>query len=204
MQVSLTDRRDLILDEGAGCPARLTATDAEEEIRDDLAAASRVCHFWMELHAEERPVLRPESRDWHGLGGSQHLEAGRYRLHAVAVAHPHRRALTCLETIEQIVGLQNRELGTTVLPLRGAVHGTAAQLSDQVHPVADAQDRDTQVKQRGIRAGDVVPIDARRPSREHHTGRLRVPDPVDRAARRVDLAVDALLSDTPRDELRVL
>ena len=57
----LADPGDLGLDEVARRPVGRAAADLEEEVGEDLAAARRVRHLGMELHAEDRPLVVLES-----------------------------------------------------------------------------------------------------------------------------------------------
>ena len=45
-----------------GVQSGVTAADLEQEVVEDLAAARRVRHLGMELHAEQRPLGRARTR----------------------------------------------------------------------------------------------------------------------------------------------
>ena len=82
--------RDRILDDVADAPQRLAAADLAHEALQDARALRRVRDLGMELHAVEaprarRPCRRGASWPWTAMS----TEAGRQRVDAVAVAHPH-------------------------------------------------------------------------------------------------------------------
>ena len=130
---------------------------------------------------------------------------GARRLHAVAVAHPDRRAVDLAgDAGEEVALVVDRDLGGAVLAVRGARDLAAGQEVQDVHPVADAEDRDADVEDGLVGERRALGVDARRAAREDDALGGELPDGVERDVEGVDLAVDVLLADAPRDQLRVL
>src|SRR2546422_8670560 len=97
-----------------------------------------------------------------------------------------------------------RHLRPSILPLGRRRDLPAREVGDELHAVADAEDRDAEFEQ--------LRIGARRARVEHGVGTARENDPLggeladerEIARRGMDLAVDVRLAHAPRDQLRVL
>src|SRR5262245_60761478 len=77
-------------------------------------------------------------------------------------------------------------------------------MRDQLHPVADAEDRHPQLKEGGIDLRRPRLVDALRAAREDQADGPPAPDLRHRQVERLHLAVDPVLAHPASDELRVL
>ena len=77
-------------------------------------------------------------------------------------------------------------------------------LADQLHPVADPQDRHAQLEDRRIAVGCAGLVDARRAAGEDHRQRVQLADPLGRDVVADDPREGMALADPARDELDVL
>ena len=85
---------DFLLDEVPRRPVGRAATDAEEEIADDLAAPRGVRHLRVELHGMDRAGLVLQSAD-RGILTRRGDAIARWRgIHVIAVGHPDRGLFT--------------------------------------------------------------------------------------------------------------
>ena len=194
----------LRLHDATGRPRTGAAGDPEDEVLQDLLAPRRVHDLRVKLHAVHLSIDRPEGGHRSAVGARQHLVARRRLAQVIPVAHPHRDLLARLEAVEEPVRGNDLENGTTILPATGPHDMTARQLPNELHAIADAQERHAYFQKLRTGARDLIIVDARRTSREDDPRRIPLPDPVRRSVRRMDLTVDSLLADAPRDELRVL
>jgi len=87
------------------------------------------------------------------------VESGRQLADVIAVAHPHRELVA--ETLEQAVRLPHCEQGRAVLPGAARVDLAAEVVGDQLHPVADAEDRNAGAKGLGVDLRRRGVVDAR-------------------------------------------
>src|SRR5687768_15704328 len=76
-------------------------------------------------------------------------------------------------------------------------------MDDDVHPVADAEDRGD-VQNATLRRGHIVAVDRRRAAAQDDPARLPLPHEVERDRRWMDLRVDTRFANAARDELREL
>ncbi len=151
------DSRDFALNEVARGPVRMRATDAEDEVGEDLSAPRGVGHLGMKLHPIQRLRLVLDGGD-RGVGAPGHDSVSwRRHVHMVAVAHPGRCLLARLESLEQY-SVTHRHHCPAVLPPGRPDHVAAAELGHQLHAVADPQHRNAQFQQGRIRRGNVLPI----------------------------------------------
>src|SRR5207249_3136854 len=82
---------DRLFDDGDAIlrvPVRLATADAEQEIREDLAAAGGVDHLRMELQAVETTHRFRDRGHRAGAGPPENGEPRRHRRHGVAMTHP--------------------------------------------------------------------------------------------------------------------
>ncbi len=198
------DLPDRPLDEMAGRPVRPGAADPEQEVLQHLRAARRVHDLRMELHPEQRLGAMPERGHRGVRAPSENLPAGGRHVHPVAVRHPHRGVGAGGEPLEQPLPLQDLDVRPPVFPLARLAHFAAREMSQQLHAVADAEHRNAQIEQRGVRGRGVRIVDGAGAAREDDPRGGKGADPLDVSRRRVDLAVDVSLADPPGDQLRVL
>ena len=123
-----------------GVQSGRAAADLEQEVVEDLAAARRVRHLRMELDGEERLGVVLHRRDRRVVAGRGHLEARRWRVHVVAVAHPYRRLLAHPEPLEEPPALDLDGRPSVLAPVR-ALHSSAGELRHHLHSVAESQHR---------------------------------------------------------------
>ena len=193
------DPGHLLLDEVPHRPVRLAAALAEHEVLDELAASSGVHHLRVELHADEAIVCRDHRRAGRVRGAGGHPEALGELQDPVPVGHPHR-----LESLEHAAVAEHLELREPELPVGGRLHLSPEQLGEQLHAVADPQDRHPEV--------DLLPIDVGRPLRVHRggaPGEHQAGDLFSLFDHRglgvgPDLAVDVGFADATSDQLGVL
>ena len=187
----------------AEVPAFRAAAHAEDEVREDLRAVLRMDDLRMELERVEalRVVVHRRER----TGRRHHraaFEAGGDRLHTVAVAHPYndRRG----HALEKRVSGHDLDRHLAVFPRLARHHTTAQLLAHELHPVADAQHRHTQLEDRRINRRRAVLEHAVRPARENHPHRWILAQRRRRGLTADALRIDLHLPDASRNELRVL
>ena len=78
------------------------------------------------------------------------------------------------------------------------------QMRDQLHAVADPQNRDAELEERPFGMRRTVVVDALRPARQDDADRRPAADLVDGQRERMNFAVDPLLAQAARDQLREL
>src|SRR5690606_3057429 len=123
---------------------------------------------------------------------------------AIAVAHPDVERRAGLERREEALAALDRDGRGAVLALARGLDLAAEEVTDELHAVADPEHGDAEREDAGVDVGRPVFEDARGPAGEHDGVRLERADAVEADRARLDLAVDVLLADAPRDELRVL
>ena len=180
--------RDRLLHERGRRPIPLRAADVQHEVAEDLGAARRVRDLRMELHAEAARAVAHRRRG-QAIGARDGLEAGRQRAHRVAVAHP--RALRLGEPIEDPGAVVYRQRGGSEFALAlGDDLATRKQVGHEVHAVADTEDREPAVEDRGVDEWRVLLVHARRTAREDHADHATGLQLGRRDVVRKDLAVD--------------
>ena len=186
-----------------GRPVRRALAHLEQKVADDFPAPRRVRHLRVELDAEEwfLPVLERGNRGV--VARCRDLVPRRRDVHMVAVAHPHRSLLALPEPVEQPPA-RHGDVGATVFPARRGRHPPSRQLREDLHAIAEAQDRRAQVEERSVGGGDVFSVHGVRPAREDYPAGIPVTNPSHGAGRGMDLTIDVRLAHPPRDELGVL
>jgi hypothetical protein len=195
---------DGLLGEGAWRPRRREARDVEQEGGKHVAAAGRVDHLGVELHAVDAPLGVADRAEGRVAADADGLEAGRKRGDAVAVGHPHVERLALGEAMEDAFGPLDDDSSVAVLALLRGLDLAAELVGDELQAVADAEHRDAEVENALVDAGRALAVHARGAAREDDGARVHGGELLEGEGARVDLAVDALLPDAPRDELRVL
>ena len=161
------NRLDALLHEGPGRPVGGATSDLEQERPKHLDAARRVRDLGMELHPEDVP-LEVRDRRKRAVGGSRdRLETRGQALHAIAVAHPHVDVRAHLKPVKKPLGLEHLEPRRTVLPLICLLDLAAEKMTGELHPVADAQDRNPKVKHPRIDARAPLGKHTRRPATQN-------------------------------------
>src|SRR4051794_14152996 len=99
----------------------------------------------------ERRVLRESDRG----------EVRGHARDAVAVAHPDVDALATREAVKDFLGLLDYDAREAELTLARALDLAAEQVSHELHPVADAEDRHPKLEDAFVDARSALVIDAR-------------------------------------------
>src|SRR5579859_2610199 len=210
------DPLDRFFDEGAGRPRWCAAADGVEKVPQYRRTLRRMADLWVELdadasvsiaHGRQRAGFRPRDGD----------EARRQIAYAVAVAHPHLQAVLlwgvesreersraivrCRVTFRRRYADRRRPILATA---RMWLDAPAKLVGEQLHAVADAQDRQVVLQNCLVHPPCAGIVDAIRPAREDDALRAQPPQLVQRGARREQLAEDAALAHPPRDEVAVL
>src|SRR5688572_25491627 len=195
----LSDLLNLTLDECASGPRRLRSAHLEEEVGDHLPTPRGMRHLRMELYSEHGARAVPHAGDLHRRAAGRHLVTGRWRLDVVSMTHPHGDALAITKPIEEPVGLEDLELGASILsrPWRDFA---ALEMGDELHPVADPK-HGCDVEQRWLGAWTVVIVHRARPPAENDSSGLPFSNPLERAGGRMNLRVYARLTNAPGNEL---
>ena len=157
----------------------------------------------MELDPVQRFGRVLDRRDRRVVTAGGDAVSGRRDIHVVPVAHPDGRLLALAEPEEQSAAF-HPDVGAAVLPAVGASDVPAGEVRHQLHPVAEPQDRRAETEQLRVGRGHVVVVDRVGPAGQDDALGLPLPDPLHRARRRMDLAVDMRLAHPARDELGVL
>ena len=194
---------DLTLDERARRPSRLGFADAEEKVRDELIAARRVRHFRVELNAVDRPLTVSHRRDRDTAARRGHDVVRGRSVDVIAMTHPYRHPLMLGEAVEESARLFDPQLRAPIFAAPGVDDLSAGQMRNELHAVADAEDR-RDVEQLRVGAGRVFLVDRARTTAEDDSRGVPFANPIDRPRRRVDLRVHSGLAHAPRNELREL
>ncbi len=117
----------------------------------------------------------------------------------VAVRHPDFG-----DRIEQGAGQQRFDLGVTIFAVRRGVHFTAQGVSQRLHPVTNAQNRQAGFKDEGLEKGRARFVDGLWPTRKDEGLGLDGHDFFLRRIPREKFAVDLRLAHAARDDLGVL
>jgi hypothetical protein len=200
----LPDVADRAVDEGVHGPRGVTAADSVDEVREHLAAALGVNDLGMELQPPDRALGVAHGREGRALAGRENCEVGRQPQHAIAVAHPHHVLRTARQVRQQRVVALDLEQSPPVLAVVGRLHHTAQPVGEQLQAVTDAQHRLAQVEQGRVEARRVGIEHAGGSAREHDARRVPGAHGVQVEVAGLDLAVDVLLANAARDQLRVL
>ena len=162
----------------------------------------RMHDFGVELHGVEAPLRVVHGGDGAVLRRGGNLKAGRGGFDGVAVAHPADQfGVQPLEHDGRVEHVQPR---LAEFFQRGAAHGPAEVMGHRLHPVADAEQGQTQGVDSGVNLGSARLVDRRRPARQDQPDGVSGADDVEGRVAGQNLAVDAALADAPGDELRVL
>jgi hypothetical protein len=130
---------DRLVRERARRPGGLALGHLEQEGRQHVGAAIGVGDLGVELHAHHAARSAVCSGERRVRRDGDDLEAGRERLHAVAVAHPHIDVLSRIEAVEDGHGFLDLDARGTVLALVGALDLAAQQPTRELHAIADTE-----------------------------------------------------------------
>ena len=196
------DAAGRLVDEGAHGPVPRAAADAEDEVAEDLLAPRGVDHLGVELDAVEPVVGRDHRGHGRAVRVGERPEAGRGRLDRVPVAHPD--GLAPGRAREDAHRRVHHQLGPAVLAAVHRGHPPPEEVGHELHPVADAENRDILAQKLGVDGGGTVFVNARWAPRQDHSPGLRRQELAPGSGAGVDLAVRPELAHAPRDQLGVL
>jgi hypothetical protein len=198
------NRRHGLVDEGLHGPRSAAAADPVDEVGQDPIAVLGVDHLRVELEAEDRPPGVTDRGEGGVLAAGQHLEVPRQAHHAVAVTHPAPALGAALHLREEpMPGLDLQERAA-VLVAAGRLHHTPEAVGQDLEPVADPEDGKPELEDRGVQVRGPRIENARGTAGEDQPSGIPRPHLFETQAVGMDLAVDALLPDPPRDQLCVL
>ncbi|MNY38219.1 hypothetical protein D3C86_1728290 [compost metagenome] len=159
-------------------------------------------HLRVELQAEAPRLGRLDGRDHPVLGAGRDGKALGETIEAIAVAHPD--LLPGRQASHEARGPGDFQGGAAVLALGMRDDLAAAQVVEQLHPVADAEHRYVEREHAGGRTRSTRLVHARGAAREDDPLEAIEGDALDRGVVGQDGGVDAHLADAPRDERGVL
>src|SRR6185503_1410873 len=178
------------------------AADVEEEVPVDPHPLLRVRDLRMELN-HVALVIEVFGRSHQATRApGEKRETGRQFLDDVAVARPDP-ALRGHAGEERPRAL-DLEHGLAVLTMLARMDATAQVAREELHAVANAQNRNALREHRGWKLGRAGLVHARRPSREDDSLRVERRKRHRVEVRRADLGEDTELPRAPRDQLREL
>ena len=158
-------------------------------------------HLRVELDAEDARPVR-EGRDRRVGARGNRPEALWQPEHLVSVAHPDGQLLR--KSLEQTRPLADREHRGAVLALARGRNLASEVVRDQLHAVADPQDRHPAAQGGRVDLGRVGLVHGGGTAAQDQPGRPACLQLRPGRGARDELAVDARLSDAPGDQLRVL
>ena len=160
----------------------------------------------MEQHAVDRLRVMLHARDRRIAARSGDAELRWRRLDAIAVTRPHDDARIRLEARKEALVLLHADLGSAVLALRGRSRLAAREMGDQLHPIADAKYRNAELEDLGVDGGSTGLEYRVGSAGQNDALGIERPNEIELHALGswMNLAVDAGLTNAPRDELREL
>src|SRR5216683_5745386 len=105
---------------------------------------------------------------------------------------------------EQHARLGDLQVGAAELPHLRLLDASAELVDEQLHPVADAENRHAEVEQAVVERGSARRVDRRGTAREDYPARPARGDLLQGNVMRQKLAEDATVANPPGDQLRVL
>src|SRR3989304_502853 len=195
----LTDPLDGLLNEGSHSPCRRTPADPEDEVLEDLPPPRRVNHLRMKLDGVPRAAPVPPGSGGGVLRRREGGPLGGKGQDPVPVAHPGDRVGS--QSRQKVRGVVNTEFGPAVLPDLGRIDLPTQQVGQDLHPVADPQDRPLQRQHLSIQEGGIPIVDTGRTPGQDDPLWTTLSDELDRRGAGKDLTVDSALPDPPSDEL---
>jgi hypothetical protein len=112
-----------------------------------------VHNLGMKLQSEELAILVRNRGEGTTLGFSDRHETLGHRLDDIPVTHPNVIRLARFKTTEQWARIGEGHVGPAIFVGLGTNHFTAQQMAHQLHPVADPEYGQTELKDAGIYAG---------------------------------------------------
>ena len=192
-----------LLDKRAHGPVSRGATDAENEVFEQLAAARRVHNLGMELESVEAFLgVLDCSVLAIGSGGYRAESPGQLG-EFVPMAVPDFKFAAELFK-EGTVGFDHFENARPVFPAFRMFNTSAQMMAHELHAVADAEHRESEGKNGGVGVRGVFGINARRSAAEDDALGVQRLDFLCRRVEAKNLGVDIALPDPSGDDLSVL
>ncbi len=193
----------LLVDDRGGRPALAAADDITQEPLEDLRAVRGMDDLGVELDPVEPAIAALKRRDRRAGARGQRGEPLGGLEDGVTVAHP--ALLLGRQAREKLAAVAGeRKMGATELPGVGALDAAAKRLDHGLHPVTDAEHRQTELEELGAQGGSAGRVHGRRAAGEDQRGGIAAANRLDRCVVREELGEDAQLAHPPRDELGVL
>jgi hypothetical protein len=199
------DLLDGFLAEGAHGPVAGEAGDVAHEVADQFRAIGRMRHFRVKLHRIEFSDVIGDDRDRRARRLGDGAEAVGHLGDAVAMAHPDVVfAAHFPHAVEQRAVIGDLDGGAAEFAMMAGLDGAAELLRHGLFAVADAQHRHASGEDRQRRRRRIVVEHRGRAAGQDHGLRLHFGEGSLRLVERHDFGIDALLADTPRNQLRHL
>ena len=198
----LADLADLRFKEALHRVIPGAAADGKEEVLQNKTALNGVGHLGVELHAVKPALFVRVCRHGGKIGVAGGAEALGQRRDEIGVAHEHVRRHGAAGK-ERERGVQ-RDGEYAVLALRARLDRSAAEMADELHPVADAEHGNAELQHGFVAGGGIVAVYAVRPAGEDDALRRHRADLLHGHFARTDLGIDAVLTHAARDQLFIL
>ncbi len=172
------------------------------EIGDQPRAIGGVDHLGVKLHR----IILPRVVGDDGIGRATAMrdraETGGKLSHLIAMAHPHLMRLALRpEAVEQAAAIGNIDKRMAEFATVAAADITAKLRHHHLLAIANAEHRHAALENGRRHARAVIVEHRRRRSGQDHAARLHPCKGFSGSVERRDLAIDACLADTPRDQL---
>ena len=159
-----------------------------------------------DLGMKEKPVDTPcrvfHRRDRRVGARSDHTEPRRRSRDQIAVTRPHPNV--AWERLEERAVIFYGDRGVPEFPLQSRLDAAAQHVRHELHAVADAEHRHTEVEDALLAPWRTLVADARWAARQNHPRRPAGGQLAERRVEWEDLRVDLELAQAPGDKLRVL
>ena len=182
-------------------PQRLSPTDLEDKVAQNLRPVSRVVNLRMELH--RKPLLRHILDSRHSMSSlRRQLKSRRQLQRLVPMRHPHRLPLR--QSRKQHRLRDNIDLRMPILALIRRPDLAAQRVHHELQPVTDAKHGQPQLEHARIRRRRIFVVDRPRRAREHNPSRSAALHLIKRSRAGEHHRKNILFADAARDELRIL
>src|SRR5579872_1349650 len=194
----LANLADLGLDEIRHRPVAALAAYLQHEVTQHLRAARRMHNLRMKLDAANSAIQTAHRCAWCIGGMRDRSQRRRKRLYAIAMTHPDTMLLSFEAFEQRVLRVDLQRRGAVLLRLRG--WSLRAQMRrDDIHAVADAENRRVDLEHLGIEVGRVLFIETRRPARQDDAARLHRANFRERKIERMNFAIHVRLAHPSRD-----
>ncbi len=196
------DALDRICKKIAQSPVALALTDVVEKIAQDHIALGRMGDFGVKLQADEGAGFVFDGSIGAGRRARERFEFVSERIHDVAMTHPDGRFLR--DVGENAGMVRDVELRAAKFSGGRWRDVTAKNLTTDLHPVADPEDRNVHIEDVVAASGCVVGVYAGWSARKDDADNVALAELIGCNTRPEDKAVDVVFADTAGDELCIL